>query len=233
MSPLFQNVEQDFETAVPGAHPKVSRATSNPAKKAAEPAKQATKGSGDGVAVSGPQAVGDKAAQKAGDSLEASSNPPSTPEVSTKSTGARTRRPAQQSSQQQPVAPSNTPMPRSIILLPEPYANWRERLVGLFRALVPDQADGLFTPGYVGQVYVQRPLSESYLVSAKYDVNVRGGSNIRWMRVVEAMVRGMRLDLQRHPITYAPLPVKKTDKAACGIRVQVALKPLAMAHSGL
>ena len=119
------------------------------------------------------------------------------------------------------------------MLLPEPYANWRERLVGLFRALVPDQADGQFTPGHVGQVYIQRPLSESYLVSAKYDVNVWGGGNIRWMRVVEAIVRGMRIDLQRHPITYAPLPVKKTDKAACGIRVQVALKPLALAHSGL
>ena len=175
MSPLFQDVEQDFETAVPGAHPKVSQATSSPAEKAAEPAKQAPKGPGDGVAVSGPQAIGDKAAQKAGNYLEASSSQPSIPEVSTKSSGARTRGPAQQSGQQQPVAPSNTPMPRSIILLPEPYANWRERLVGLFRALVPDQADGLFTPGYVGQVYVQRPLSESYLVSAKYDVNVRGG----------------------------------------------------------
>ena len=124
-------------------------------------------------------------------------------------------------------------MSRRISLLPEPYANWRERLLGLVRALVPDQEDGRLTPGHVGQVYVQRPLSESYLVSAKYDVNARSGNNIRWMRVVEAIIRGMRLDLQRHPITYAPLPVTKTEKATCGIRVQVALKPLSQAHSGL
>ena len=143
------------------------------------------------------------------------------------------RRPEPQNNQLTHAAPSNSQVPRNIVLLPEPYANWRERLVGLFRALTPDQADGQLIPGHVGQVYIQRPLSESYLVSAKYDVNVRGGGNIRWMRVVEAMVRGMRLDLQRHSITYAPLPVKKTDKAACGIRIQVALKPLALAHSGL
>ncbi len=124
-------------------------------------------------------------------------------------------------------------MPRTIVLLPEPYANWRERLVGLFRALTPDQADGRFVPGHVGQVYVQRPLSESYLVSTKYDVNVRGGGNIRWMRVVEGVVRSMRLDIQCHPITFAPLPAKKTEKAACGVRVQVSLKPLSLAHSGL
>ena len=65
---------------------------------------------------------------------------------------------------------------------------------------------------------------------AKYDVNVRGGENIRWMRVVEGVVRGMRMDLQRHPITHAPLPAQKTEKATCGIRVQVSLKPLSMAH---
>ena len=125
-------------------------------------------------------------------------------------------------------------MPHTIVLLPEPYANWRERLVGLFRAPdQPDQADGRFVPGHVGQVYVQRPLSESYLVSTKYDVNVRGGGNIRWMRVVEGVVRSMRLDIQCHPITFAPLPAKKTEKAACGVRVQVSLKPLSLAHSGL
>ncbi len=71
------------------------------------------------------------------------------------------------------------------------------------------------------------------MVSAKYDVQARGGSGIRWMQVVEAMICGMRLDLQRHPITFEPLPAKKTEKATCGIRVAVALKPLSMAHNRL
>ena len=130
-----------------------------------------------------------------------------------------------------PAAPAHsTQMPRTIVLLPEPYANWRERLVGLFRALTPERVDGRFVIGHMGQVYVQRPFSESYLVSAKYDVNMRGGENICLMRVVEGVVRGMRIDFQRHPITYEPLPVMKTEKAACGVRVQVCLKPLSLAH---
>ncbi len=148
-------------------------------------------------------------------------------------TGARPKAPASQRSQQRTAALANpAQMSRTIVLLPEPYANWRERLVGLFRALTPERVDGRFVVGHVGQVYVQRPLSESYLVTAKYDVNVRGGENIRWMRVVEGVVRGMRMDFQRHPITFEPLPAMKTEKAACGVRVQVGLKPLSLAHSG-
>ena len=155
------------------------------------------------------------------------------PVEKTRETGARRRAPGRQGGQQQPAVNQPNPFPRRIILLPEPYANWRERLVGLFRALNPDVADGRIVTGPVGQVYVQRPLTESYLVSAKYDLNVRGGGDIRWTRVVEGMVRTMRLDLQRHPITLEALPAKRTEKVACGIRVQVSLKPLSMAHSGL
>ena len=180
-----------------------------------------------------PRALSVKAAQEASSAPRATSDSAPPPLEAASGKGARTKTPGLQRGQQLPGVPDTAHVPRSIILLPEPYGNWRERLVGLFRALVPDQDGGQFIPGHVGQVYIQRPLSESYLVSAKYDVNVRGGSDIRWMRVVEALVRGMRLDLQRHPITFAPLPVEKTEKASCGIRVQVALKPLSMAHSGL
>ncbi len=49
-------------------------------------------------------------------------------------------------------------VPCSIILLPEPYPNWRERLVGLFWALVLDRADSRFLLGHVGQVYVHHLL---------------------------------------------------------------------------
>ena len=199
-------------------------------------ASQATQESSEEVAASeednGPQAPSDTGAQEASCAPRATRDPPPPPTVAAEGNGAKPKSPALQRGHQLPGATNTTSVPRSIILLPEPYGNWRERVVGLFRALVPDKEGGQFTPGHVGQVYIMRPLSESYLVSAKYDVNARGGNNIRWMRVVEALVRGMRLDLQRHPITYAPMPVKKTEKATCGIRVQVALKPLSMAHSG-
>ena len=180
-----------------------------------------------------PQEAKDRAAQATYSAPQAHDSPPKESAEPAGETGARQKTLGQRGGQQRPAAIRPRTVPRSIILLPEPYANWRERLVGLFRALTPDKADGRLTPGHVGQVYIQRPLSESYLVSAKYDLNVRGGGDIRWMRVVEGIVRTMRLDLQRHPITLEALPAKKTEKAACGIRVQVSLKPLSMAHSGL
>ncbi len=174
-----------------------------------------------------------RAAQAICSDPQACASPGQVPVEKTRETGARRKAPGGQGDQQQPATGQPSPFPRRIILLPEPYANWRERLVGLFRALNPDMADGRIVTGHVGQVYVQRPLTKSYLVSAKYDLNVRVGGDIRWMRVVKGIVRTMRLDLQRHPITLEALPAKRTEKAACGIRVQVSLKPLSMAHSGL
>ncbi len=121
----------------------------------------------------GPQNTRGEAAQEAHTAAQADSDP--TPARATTETGTKPKMPAQQRGQRLPDAPTSLQVPHSIVLLPEPYINWRERLVGLFRALVPDKAEGRYVPGHVGQVYVQRPLSESYLVSAKYDVNVRGG----------------------------------------------------------
>ncbi len=172
-----------------------------------------------------------EATQEAHCAPRANIEPPTGPVAAARETGARPRVPERQQNRHPWATPNPHPVPRSIILLPEPYPNWRERLVGLFRALNPEEEAGRPIPGYVGQVYIQKPRSESYLVSAKYDVHARGGNGIRWMRVVEALIRGMRLDMQRHPITFEPLPVKKTEKATCGIRV--ALKPLSMAHNGL
>ncbi len=216
------------------ATPGDAQAAATPASEGAQPhqvlqAEQATV-----AEAAGPSLSNGRANRETRCASQASGEPPASPVIVTRETGARPRVPvpAQQRDQQTQVLPLLNTMPRSIILLPEPYPNWRERLVGLFRALTPEEEAGRPIPGYVGQVYIQRPRAESYLVSAKYDVPARGGSGIRWMRVVEALIRGMRLDLQRHPITFEPLPVKKTEKATCGIRVAVALKPLSLAHSG-
>ncbi len=147
-----------------------------------------------------PQEATDRAAQATYSAPQARDSPPKETAEPARETGATQKTLGQRGSQQWPAATQPSTVPRTIILLPEPYANWRERQVGLFRALTPDVADGRLTPGHVGQVYIQQPLTESYLVSAKYDLNVRGEGDIRWMQVVEGIVSTMRLDLQRHPI---------------------------------
>ena len=70
--------------------------------------------------------------------------------------------------------------------------------------------------------------SESYLVSAKYDLNINQGAKIvTWYRVVEKLLRDLKPELTRHKLTGGPERFESGRiKAGCGIKLCVALESL-------
>ena len=115
------------------------------------------------------------------------------------------------------------------IVLAEPYPNWRDTLVTLFRNLTPTKVEGSsrWKSGYMARVVHSGPDSP-YLIGARYNINANDGANIhRWTRVVESLIRGMAATMEREPALGHPLPfTSNREKADCGIQIQVAIRPL-------
>ena len=120
-----------------------------------------------------------------------------------------------------------------VIVMKEPYQNWRELAVDMIKRLVPAKSPdtGRFVSGYIARVVEEKDSSESYLITIRHDVNQNPGARVSSrVAVMEYLLRNMKVSLERDSRSGAPLPFQSPrEKAGCGIKLRVALKTLAHA----
>ena len=134
----------------------------------------------------------------------------------------------------QPAIPDPVVQPQvvyieRVVVMAEPYYNWRDQLSALFRNLTPEKEAGSqrFKGGYVAKVVYPPSPHDAYFIIARYNINTSQGVQVSsWKAAVESLVRNMTAIVTRERTGEATPFDSGREKARCGIAIRVALKPL-------
>ena len=134
----------------------------------------------------------------------------------------------------QPATPAPAPQPQvvyveRVVVMAEPYYNWREQLLGLFRSLSPEKEENSnrFKLGYVARVINPPRPHDAYFLGCKYDINTSPGVKIdSWRAAVESLIRNGQAVVTRDRTGTAIQFDSGRWKARCGISIRIVMRSL-------
>jgi len=134
----------------------------------------------------------------------------------------------------QQATPTLAPQPQvvyveKVVVMSEPYYNWREQLLSMFRSLSPEKVENSnrFKLGYVARVINPPRPHDAYFLACKYDINTSPGVKIdSWRAAVESLIRNGQAVVTRDRTGTAIQFDSGRWKARCGISIRIVMRSL-------